>query len=100
VRYKERKNLLEELKKIIEKEKVEKIVVGVSEGEMAEEIKKFAKELGGEFSAIPLELYDETLTSFDAKRMAIEAGINRKKRQEMEDAYAASIMLQNYLDSN
>lgn len=84
---------LSELKKILETEKFDKLVVGVSEGEMAEESKNFAKEIG----AIT---FDETLTTKDAIRMSIEAGVNRKKRKEMEDAYAASLMLQNYLDSN
>lgn len=76
----------------IEFEKADKVVVGVSEGEMGEESKDFARELGA-------ETFDETLTSQDAQKLAIEAGVNRKKRQGMEDAYAASIMLQNYLDS-
>ncbi len=98
VRYKVKENLMRELKGIIEKEKVEKIVVGISEGEMAEEIKEFAKELGLNLPATPIEMFDETLTSKDAQRLSIEAGINRKKRHEMEDAYAASLMLQNYLD--
>ena len=70
----------------------DRIVVGISEGQMGEESKKFAEELGA-------ETFDETLTSQDAQRLSIEAGINRKKRQGMEDAYAAALMLQNYLDS-
>lgn len=73
-------------------EKPDKIVVGVSEGAMAGESAEFAKAIGG-------ETFDETLTSKDAQKLSIEAGIARKKRHEMEDAYAASIMLQNYLDS-
>lgn len=97
IHYKERKNLLGELERIIEKEKIEKVVVGISEGEMAEEIKEFSKELEA-LIKINVELYDETLSSKDAQRLSIEAGISRKKRHEMEDAYAASIMLQNYLD--
>lgn len=81
-----------ELKKILEQEKFDKIVVGVSEGEMGEESKKFAKEIGA-------ETFDETLSTQDAQRLTIESGMNRKKRKEMEDAYAACIMLQNYLDT-
>lgn len=82
---------VEKVLQVLQVEKVEKIVVGVSEGEMAEESKNFAKE----FKA---DIFDETLTSQDAQRLSKEAGIGRKKRREMEDAYAASIMLQNYLD--
>lgn len=80
------------IKKEIENEKPERVVVGISEGDMGEESRKFAKEVGG-------LTFDETLTSKDAQKLSIEAGISRKKRHQMEDAYAASLMLQNYLDS-
>lgn len=91
IRYKNIDALISEIKDFIKKEGIEKVVVGVSEGEMGEESKEFAKK----FNA---ETFDETLTSKDAQVLSREAGINRKKRHEMEDAYAAAIMLQNYLD--
>lgn len=93
IRFNNNESIVEEIKKIIEKENIEKVVVGVSEGEMAEESKLFAKE----FNA---ETFDETLSTQDAQFLSREAGIGRKKRREMEDAYAATIMLQNYLDNN
>lgn len=83
---------LRQLKEILNKEKFDKLVVGVSEGEMGEESKKFAKEIGA-------VTFDETLTSKDAQKLSMEAGVNRQKRHQMEDAYAASIMLQSYLDN-
>ena len=83
---------INKIKKETESESSDKVVVGVSEGEMGKESKKFAQEIGA-------ETFDETLTSQDAQRLSIEAGVSRKKRRDMEDAYAASIMLQNYLDS-
>lgn len=83
----------QKIKEEIEKEKPDKVIVGISEGEMGEESKKFAKALGA-------EVFDETLTSRDAQKLSIEARVSQKKRREMEDAYAASLMLQNYLDSN
>lgn len=98
IKYKDIKILSGEIEKIIEKENVGKVVVGVSEGSMGEESKKFALGLSLITTAI-VETYDETLTSHDAQALSMEAGINRKKRREMEDAYAAAIMLQNYLDS-
>jgi len=83
---------------VIKVEQVEKVVVGVSEGIMGEESKKFASQLTVHGSRFTVDLFDETLTSLDAQTRALEAGIGQKKRREMEDAYAASIMLQNYLD--
>jgi putative holliday junction resolvase len=99
VRYSETNTLLREIKKVIQEEGVEKVVVGISEGEMGEESKKFALTLGHLPLHIPVETFDETLTSKDAQTLSRQAGINRKKRHRMEDAYAASIMLQNYLDN-
>jgi putative holliday junction resolvase len=84
---------LQKTKSEIEKEKPDRVVVGVSEGEMGKESKKFAEALGA-------ATFDETLTSRDAQKLSIEAGVSQKKRHEMEDAYAASLMLQSYLDSN
>ncbi len=92
IRYKDIKLLVQKLKQIIKLEKIEKIVVGVSENQIAEESKKFA-------NMLKAETYDETLSSHDAIEMSIQSGMSRKKRKEKEDAFAASIMLQNYLDS-
>jgi len=71
---------------------VDKVIVGISENKMAEESKKFAKRIGA-------ETFDETLSTHDAQRVSIEAGMKRKKRKGMEDAYAATLILQGYLDS-
>lgn len=98
IRYKDIKVLIGEILKIIEKESVGKVIVGVSEGEMGKESRKFALDLSLLTPSI-VETYDETLTSHDAQTLSMEAGIHAKKRHEMEDAYAAAIMLQNYLDS-
>ena len=81
------------LKKILENESFDKIVVGVSSGAMAEEQREFAKSLGA-------ETFDETLTTKEAQRLSLEAGLSHKKRKGMEDAFAASLMLQSYLDQN
>ncbi len=99
VHYKNIDSLKEDIKKALMDEGVDKIVVGISEGEMGKESLEFSKELG-RYLEIPVETFDETLTSKDAQKLSIEAGVKRKKRREMEDAYAASIMLQNYLDAN
>lgn len=98
IRYQEQEKLRQEIKEIVEREKIEIIVVGVSEGEMAEETREFRKRLEKELN-IPVEEFDETLTTYEAKELSRQAGINRKKRHEMEDAYAAAIMLQNYIDN-
>lgn len=91
IKYKDIKILTENIKKIVKEEGIEKIVVGISEGEIGEESKKFAGEIGA-------STFDETLSSRDAQIRSLEAGIGQKKRHKMEDAYAATVMLQNFLD--
>lgn len=98
IRYKDIKSLVLQIKQIIEQEKIEKVIIGMSENEMGEEIQKFCSVLSHHLS-VPVEVSDETLSSHDAIEMSVESGMSRKKRKEMEDAFAASIMLQNYLDN-
>lgn len=97
IRYTDTKTLVGKLIKIIDEEGIEKVVFGVSEGEMGQESKNFSLNFG-KLVKIPVETFDETLSTQDAQRMSREAGIGQKKRHQMEDAYAAAIMLQNYLD--
>ena len=92
IRYKDYDKMIAHVQRVVDRLKIEKVVVGISEGEMAIESKEFAKK----FNA---DTFDETLSSKDAISLSIQSGMGRKKRKEMEDAFAASIMLQNYLDS-
>ncbi|SRR5258708_2636042 len=98
IRYKNEKEVFDKLKNIIEKENIEKIIVGISEGEMAVKTREFIEGLKKEVN-IPVEEFDETLTTFDAQKFSQESGMRRSKRREMEDAIAAAVMLQNYLDT-
>jgi putative Holliday junction resolvase len=97
IRYKNTKTLVDKLIKIIEENGIEKVVFGISEGEMAKESKNFSLNFG-KIVKIPIETFDETLSTQDAQRLSREAGIGQKKRHQMEDAFAATVMLQNYLD--
>lgn len=91
--------VFKKVERVAEEEQVEKIVVGISEGEMGRESKDFSQKLKERISIQVVE-WDETLTSKDAQSLSIEAGIKRKKRKEMEDAFAASLMLQSYLEAH
>ena len=48
--------------------------------------------------AIPVIYQDERLTTKESQRLSIEAGIKRKKRRTLEDAYSAALILQAYLE--
>lgn len=98
VRVKTQREAVVVVEKIIKEKNIEKIVLGISEGEMGREQEEFAEMLRTDLS-IPVTLWDETLSTQDAQAYAIESGVRRRKRREMEDAYAAALMLQSYLDS-
>jgi putative Holliday junction resolvase len=83
---------------IIDEVGVEKIVIGISEGEMAEEARAFGDKVE-HLCKKPVIFQDETLSTKDAQRLSLEAGIKRKKRKSMEDAYSAALILQAYLDT-
>ena len=87
-----------DLKSILLAEKPDLIIVGVSENQSGEKARAFGQELE-KILKIKVKLFDETLSTSEAKIRSREAGIGQKKRQGMEDAYAAAIFLQNYLDS-
>jgi putative Holliday junction resolvase len=93
LRFENEEELIKKVNNIIQREKIEKVVVGVSENEMGKKSKEFAKKINS-------VTFDETLTSKDAINYAILAGVPKQKRRKNEDAYAATIMLQNYLDSS
>ncbi|MBN1169360.1 Holliday junction resolvase RuvX [Candidatus Woesebacteria bacterium] len=89
---------IEKIRRILDEENLDRIVLGISEGKVAVETKDFASKLEKSLD-IKVLFYDETLTTKDAQEMSIEAGIKRKKRRNMEDAYSATLILQGYLDS-
>jgi len=82
---------------IVKQEGVELVVVGISEGAMGEETRSFGKRLSGRLG-IKVEFWDETLSTRDSQTLSIEAGLSRKKRKGLEDAFAAAVMLQSYLE--
>ena len=60
---------------------------------------KFAAALG-EQTSTPIVLWDESLSTQDARASRIELGVSRKKRAGHHDALAAVVILQSYLESN
>ena len=99
IRFKGEEEALRKVIQVIEVEQIEQIVVGISSGELAKLSKNFGNKLS-ELANIPVYFQDETLTTQEAQRLSFEAGIKRKKRKSLEDAYAAALILQNYLDES
>lgn len=74
--------------------------VGLSgrEGPQAQATRDFAEELGAALD-IPLEYYDERMSSSIAEQALVSQGTRRGKRKEHIDAMAAAVILQGYLDN-
>ena len=92
-----------ELSTILEKEPIEKIILGYpknmngSIGPRALETEEFKKKLETTFD-MEVELQDERLSTKEASGYMIKADISRKKRKQKIDSLAANIILQTYLD--
>ena len=67
------------------------------EGIEAGRAREFARQLA-KLTSIPIDFMDERLTSVEAERLMLEAGVRRDKRKANLDARAAAIILQTYLD--
>lgn len=68
-----------------------------SEGPRAQSTRAMARNLN-KLSQLPILLWDERLTTAEAERMLIAADQSRKRRAEVIDKLAATIILQNALD--
>ena len=94
----------QQLEKIIEVNKVEKIVLGrplnmnATEGERVERTNAFAEELSRR-SGLEIIWIDERLTTAQADRILKETGVAISGRKEYIDKMAAAIILQTYLDT-
>jgi putative holliday junction resolvase len=92
------------LREIIEQYNVEKVIVGLPKnmngtiGERGEACKEFAEKIKAKYQ-LPVQLWDERLSTVSAERMLISADVSRKKRKKVIDKMAAVVILQNYLDS-
>jgi len=84
---------------VIKELNITKVVLGISEGVIAQESKEFGKSLENRIK-IPVLFQDETLSTKSAQELSINANIKRRKRREMEDAFSAAIILQGFIDSN
>lgn len=94
---------IEEILKIVKSEDIGMVVVGLPlnmDGSLGEEGKKaqrFAQELH-EKSALPVNVWDERLSTFEAERRLRESGKKGKKLKKSLDTAAAAIILQDFLD--
>ena len=95
------------VKTYVEKESVERIVIGEPRqpnGEPSENlarVQQFVNRWRKAMPTVPIEYYDERFTSVLAHRAMIDGGLGKKERQNkaLVDEISATIILQNYMES-
>jgi RNAse H-fold protein YqgF len=99
--------LIHFLKDYFKKEEVELIIIGEprnwdeSDTHATPLVQKAVERLRKEFPAIPIKTVDERFTSKMASRAMIDMGMKKKQRRNkaLVDEIAATILLQEYLNS-
>lgn len=95
---------IRQISELVKEHGVEKIVVGLPKnmngtiGPRGEICMTFAEQLRQNLS-VPVDLWDERLTTVAAERVLLEADVSRRKRKHAVDKLAAVLLLQNYLDA-
>jgi putative Holliday junction resolvase len=98
-----KKNDLDHLRRLIRQYGIAEIVMGLplrmsgAEGIQAEKVHAFADELRRRFK-LPVQLYDERLTSVEANRLLRETEMSIRRRGEVVDQLAAVLILQAFLE--
>ena len=95
---------LARIEELIAEYEVEKIVLGFPKnmnntvGERAEKARECGEMLKKR-TGLEIIIWDERLTTVEADRTLIEAGVRRENRKQYLDGIAAVFILQGYLDS-
>jgi len=98
-------NDLDQVARWLQQEGVQQVVVGApylmwgERGAQMHTVQAFAEQLCQRLG-IPVELYDERLTTAEAERRLRESELPRKKREAVVDAVAAAILLDAYMRHN
>ncbi|MDO5522777.1 MAG: Holliday junction resolvase RuvX [Bacteroidia bacterium] len=99
--------LFEFLKSYFEKEKVEKVIIGLPRqmnnqvSENFPRIEQFTNQLKKIYPTLNVEYFDERFTSKMAQQTMIDGGLKKKDRQNkaLVDEISATIILQGYMES-
>lgn len=91
--------------KIVTEHDAVEVIVGLprslkgSEGPAAIKVREFAGQLARRVAPVPVRLCDERLTTVSAETMLRDQGRHGTKRRAVVDMVAATVILQNALDT-
>ena len=89
---------------LVKEKEVARVIAGLpltlrgEEGRQSDKVRAFVDVLKRRLR-IPVEFWDERLTTREAERTLIEADLSRAKRKSVIDQMAAVLILQSYLDA-
>jgi putative holliday junction resolvase len=98
-----RAEVIERVRELVAENEIATLVVGLplnmdgSRGAAVERVESFISDLRRIIS-IPIVTVDERLTSREADRILREMGVGPRERRARSDEYAASVILQDYID--
>lgn len=104
IRRKNKRTDLQALEKLIHTYEIGEIVVGYplrmsgAEGTQSAKMADFAEELRKTFG-LPVQLWDERLTSAEANRVLRDSEMSIRRRGEVVDQLAAVLILQNWMEA-
>lgn len=106
VHERDKDKLASKIASVCSEECIQKIVLGLpknmdgTEGFRAGHTRLFAQKLQTLLPELPMEFYDERLSTVAASRFMMEANTKGKKKRAAIDALSAQIILQDYIDRN
>jgi putative holliday junction resolvase len=98
-----RSEVIERIGELVAENEIATLVVGLplnmdgSRGAAVDRVESFISELRRSVS-IPIVTVDERLSSREADQILREMGMGMRERRERSDEYAASVILQDYID--
>lgn len=96
---------VEAVQRLICAHQAERVIIGLplrldgTEGPAVAATRRFAERLAGAVE-VPVEFWDERLTTVEAERVLRAGGVRREKRREHRDRLAAVLILQSWLDAH
>ena len=93
---------LDALRRVLEPVGPERLVVGLplnmdgTEGPRARKTRAFGERVGAHLG-LPIEFWDERLTTVEADQMLRDAKVNWRRRKGLVDEAAATVILRDYL---
>lgn len=100
------RNSIDHVARVAKEQGVSAVVVGLplnldgSESVQSGRARAFARTLS-KVTGLPVELFDERLTTVEANELLIEAGVTKAAdRAKLIDSMSAKVILQSYIDQN